>query len=72
VSNVETGARVTKGYNQIEEGQWYEPKRKAIVDQSCDCGLTHVTDFAVVDSIAAIAGFFASFASKYLNLPFSK
>jgi hypothetical protein len=40
---------MTKGYLQIEEGTWYEPRRKAFVDQCCDCGLTHVTDFAVVD-----------------------
>ena len=40
---------MTRGYVQIVEGAWYEPKRKGFVDQCCSCGLTHVTDFAVVD-----------------------
>ena len=40
---------MTKGYVQIVEGAWYEPKRKGFIDQCCSCGLTHVTDFAVVD-----------------------
>lgn len=40
---------MTKGYQQIHDGEWIEPKRKAFIDQCCDCGLTHVIDFAVVD-----------------------
>jgi hypothetical protein len=40
---------MTKGYMQIEEGDWIEPTRKAFIDQCCDCGLVHVIDFAVVD-----------------------
>jgi hypothetical protein len=39
---------MTKGYLQIEDGQWIEPTRKYI-DQCCDCGLTHVIYFDVVD-----------------------
>ena len=40
---------MTRGYMQIHTDEWIEPSRKAFVDQCCDCGLTHVTDFAVVD-----------------------
>lgn len=40
---------MTKGYQQIHEGEWIEPRRKGFVDQCCACGLTHVIDFAVVD-----------------------
>lgn len=40
---------MTRGYQQITEGEWIEPQRKAFVDQCCDCGLTHVIDFEVVD-----------------------
>lgn len=40
---------MTRGYQQIVEGVWYEPKRKGFIDQCCSCGLTHATDFAVVD-----------------------
>jgi hypothetical protein len=41
---------MTKGYEQIWEGEWYEPKKKGFVNQCCDCALTHVYDFAVVDA----------------------
>jgi hypothetical protein len=40
---------MTRGYIQVIEGVWYEPKRKGFIDQCCSCGLTHATDFAVVD-----------------------
>ena len=40
---------MTKGYMQIHSDEWIEPKRKGFIDQCCSCGLTHVTDFAVVD-----------------------
>jgi hypothetical protein len=39
---------MTKGYLQIEEGKWYEPSR-VFIDQCCDCALTHIVEFAVVD-----------------------
>jgi hypothetical protein len=40
---------VTKGYLQIEEGQWIEPAHKGFVHQCCGCGLVHITDYALVD-----------------------
>jgi hypothetical protein len=40
---------MTKGYQQIHEGEWIEPKRKGFIDQCCDCALVHVIDFEVVD-----------------------
>jgi hypothetical protein len=40
---------MTKGYQQIVEGEWIEPSRKGFIDQCCDCRLVHVIDFAVVD-----------------------
>lgn len=40
---------MTKGYQQIHTGEWIEPTRKGFIDQCCDCGLTHVIDFEVVD-----------------------
>lgn len=46
---MEEVARVTKGYQQIHDGEWIEPSRKGFVDQCCDCHLVHIIDFAVVD-----------------------
>jgi hypothetical protein len=46
---LEAGTGVTKGYDQIVEGQWIEPVKRGFVDQCCSCGLTHVIDFEVVD-----------------------
>lgn len=40
---------MTKGYQQIHEGEWIEPARKGFIDQCCSCGLTHIIDFEVVD-----------------------
>jgi Zn-finger protein len=40
---------MTKGYMQIEEGKWIEPQHGKFIDQCCDCGLTHVMTFAVID-----------------------
>lgn len=40
---------MTKGYQQIHDGEWIEPKRKGYIDQCCSCGLTHIIDFEVVD-----------------------
>lgn len=40
---------MTKGYQQIHSGEWIEPKRRGYVDQCCDCGLTHIVDYDVVD-----------------------
>ncbi|RTL52882.1 MAG: hypothetical protein EKK40_06955 [Bradyrhizobiaceae bacterium] len=39
---------MTRGYQQIHDGEWIEPTRKYI-DQCCDCGLTHRYVFVVVD-----------------------
>lgn len=40
---------MTKGYMQIEEGEWFEPQHGKHVDQCCDCCLTHIYQFAVID-----------------------
>jgi Zn-finger protein len=40
---------MTKGYMQIEEGDWIEPSHGKFVDQCCDCHLVHVMQFAVID-----------------------
>jgi len=40
---------MTKGYIQIEEGDWYEPPHSSFSSQCCDCCLVHVYRFAVVD-----------------------
>lgn len=40
---------MTRGYQQIHEGEWIEPTREGFIDQCCDCGLVHVIDYAVVD-----------------------
>ena len=39
---------VTK-YEQIYDGEWFQPKRKGFKDQCCDCGLVHTIDFVIVD-----------------------
>lgn len=46
---MEEVAGMTRGYMQINENEWIEPKRKGFIDQCCSCGLTHIIDFAVVD-----------------------
>ena len=40
---------MTRGYMQIEEGDWIEPQHGKFVDQCCDCHLVHVMKFAVID-----------------------
>jgi hypothetical protein len=40
---------MTKGYIQIEEGQWIEPTHQGFMHQCCNCALVHITDYAVVD-----------------------
>lgn len=40
---------MTKGYMQIETDEWIEPQHAKFIDQCCDCGLTHVMTFAVID-----------------------
>lgn len=40
---------MTKGYLQIETDEWIEPQHGKFIDQCCDCGLTHVMKFAVID-----------------------
>lgn len=39
---------MTRGYEQIHEGEWVEPVRKGFSHQCCDCALTHRTDYRVV------------------------
>lgn len=41
---------MTKGYQQIHDDEWIEPKKRKFVSQCCDCMLTHVYDFEVVDA----------------------
>ena len=33
----------------VPDGHWIEPRHGRFVDQCCDCGLTHVINFAVID-----------------------
>jgi Zn-finger protein len=40
---------MTKGYMQIETDQWIEPTHGKFVAQCCDCCLTHVYQFTVID-----------------------
>lgn len=40
---------MTKGYKQINEGEWFEPPHGEFIEQCCDCCLTHVYKFAVID-----------------------
>lgn len=40
---------MTKGYFQIEVGDWFEPPHGEFIDQCCDCCLTHIMKFAVID-----------------------
>lgn len=40
---------MTKGYPQVHEGEWWDPMHGKFVSQCCDCCLTHVYTFAVVD-----------------------
>lgn len=40
---------MTKGYEQVHDGEWWEPPRVWTV-QCCDCMLTHKYKFAVVDA----------------------
>jgi Zn-finger protein len=40
---------MTRGYMQIETDEWIEPQHGEFVDQCCDCGLTHVMKFAVIN-----------------------
>lgn len=40
---------MTRGYMQIEEGDWIEPPLRGFVHQCCGCALTHITDYRVVD-----------------------
>lgn len=40
---------MTKGYDQVHENEWWEPQHGQFVSQCCDCCLTHVYKFAVVD-----------------------
>jgi hypothetical protein len=40
---------MTKGYQQLVEGEWYEPTQRGFIDQCCHCHLVHIIDFAVVD-----------------------
>lgn len=42
-------AGMTKGYAQVHENEWWEPQHGKFVSQCCDCCLTHVYQFAVVD-----------------------
>ena len=35
------------GYQQLQDGEWVRPVRRAFLDQCCDCGLVHVVDFVI-------------------------
>lgn len=36
-------------YEQLEDGDWFAPKRKGFREQCCHCGLVHIVDYRVVD-----------------------
>lgn len=40
---------MTKVYPQVHEGEWWEPTHGRFVSQCCECCLTHVYQFAVID-----------------------
>ncbi len=40
---------MTKGYDQIVEGEWVQPVKSGFLHQCCDCALTHRTDYRVID-----------------------
>lgn len=40
---------MTKDYAQITENEWWEPQHGKFISQCCDCCLTHVYQFAVID-----------------------
>lgn len=35
-------------YEQLHDGEWFAPKRKAFREQCCDCGLIHLWHFKLV------------------------
>lgn len=41
---------MTRGYQQIVDGEWYEPHRKGF-NQCCDCHMVHKVEYAVVDRV---------------------
>lgn len=40
---------MSKGYPQVHENEWWEPTHGKFVSQCCDCCLTHVYQFTVID-----------------------
>lgn len=40
---------MTKDYEQVHEDEWWEPPHGRFVSQCCDCCLTHVYQFNVID-----------------------
>jgi hypothetical protein len=41
---------MTRGYQQIVDGEWVEPKRVGH-SQCCDCHMVHDIEYAVVDRV---------------------
>jgi Zn-finger protein len=35
-------------FEQVEAGEWVQPKRKGYLMKCCDCGLVHRLDFRLV------------------------
>lgn len=38
-----------RGYEQVVEGEWYEPTLKGHVEQCCDCQLVHKNEYRVLN-----------------------
>lgn len=38
---------VKRNYEQVEDGKWFKPRKKAFQEQCCDCGLVHQIDYRV-------------------------
>ena len=37
------------GYYHVTDNEWIAPARRGFVQQCCDCGLVHVTDYTIED-----------------------
>lgn len=35
-------------YEQIQDGEWFSPRKKSHQEQCCDCGLVHTIDYRIV------------------------
>ncbi len=40
----------SREYYQVTEGEWISVPKRGFREQCCSCGLTHVTDFRIIDN----------------------